>query len=129
VDLGHVRARCRRSDTVLEVGVFPFAGTAVDGPEGPYVPALALVVDASTGMVLGTNLGERTKRDLIAQQLLVKTIGETGVIPRAVLVADSRTARVLAPIAEGLDVGLEVAERLPMIDEAREAMVGFFGAR
>jgi len=126
VALGRVRARSRRSDVVVELGVFPLLGTALDGPAGLYVPAAAMAVDARSGMILAQNIGTPVERDLLAQQLLVAAIQDAEAIPGTVSVSNHRTAAVLAPITEGLDIGLEVAEQLPMLDEARESMMGFF---
>jgi hypothetical protein len=102
---------------------------SVDTPDGPIVPAAALVVDSRTGMVLGHELDDSLQRDQLAQRALISGIERTGLLPRVLAVTDPRTARAIAPVAEGLDIGIELVERLPMADEAREGMTGFFGDR
>ena len=127
VALGRIRARTKHGGPPLELGLCSFFEATLDSPEGQYIPAMAMILDTDSGVLLGQELSEPARRERLVQDLLMKTVLELGVRPRALFLSSPAAARALAPVTESLDIPVELVERLHLFEEARGAMTGFFG--
>ena len=92
----------------------------------PYLPYILLVVEANSGMVLGTDLMiAKPSLDAVwaqTQSGFLETVARLENIPSRIAVRDQRLYNLLTPIARGLGIRLRVSRRLPALDEARAAI-------
>jgi hypothetical protein len=82
--------------------------------------AIALVVDAESGMVLAADANQANvpAGDMLARAFL-KAIQGSRSLPKEVRVRSQKLKDSLSPLMETLGVGIRVAKRLPAIDEAQ----------
>lgn len=92
----------------------------------PYLPYILIVVEADSGMVLGTDLMiAKPSLDAVwaqTQLSFLETVARLESIPHRIAVRDQRLYNLLTPIARGLGIRLRVSRRLPALDEARAAI-------
>jgi hypothetical protein len=114
-----LRSALRRSPTILECDLFP--AQAVMGEQGkpPYSPAVFLLADAQTGMVLRTEVAEPTGRDRWAQDQLMAGLEGSGALPMLLRVKRCDLERVLAPLTATLGIRIERVEGLAAVEPAR----------
>jgi hypothetical protein len=104
---------------VWEVIVFYSMMPIGEGPR-PYWPKLALVVDGKTGMILECKLsGPASTMAYTAALGLQEAMRKCASRPATVKVGSAPLVRALTPLARELSMGVQVAEELPMAEEAR----------
>ncbi|MEJ2209183.1 MAG: hypothetical protein P8129_09125 [Anaerolineae bacterium] len=128
--LAQARENLPLVDAALEVDLFPAPQyVKEDDDPRPLLVYSFLMVDGSSGMILGTDvLLARPDYPTMwaeAQAGLLALLERLGGIPEVVAVRDQRLADVLAPVVAGLGARLILSDWLPALDEAREAFEGF----
>jgi len=110
----------------LELDAFPTLISIGEGPR-PWSAKMALAVDGDSGMVLNHTLGkpEVTLGDT-AVKCLVDLIQQARCRPGQLQVYPDH-AESLAPLANALQLTLQVVEYLPMVEEARSSLMQRFG--
>ena len=114
----------------LEVDFFMIPQGIREKKERPRYAYNLLVVDAQSGMVLGTDIVavETTFDEMLASlpARLLQVFGQIGWLPREVRVASDRLLGMLPHVlAEGVGVKVRQVQRLPMLEEAKDAMFQF----
>lgn len=100
--------------------------------ESSVYPSLVLVVEPSSGFVLGAEL---LSTEAQSYEQLIESIPDTflricnkhSARPNAISVASPSTHALLAPTAEALGIACIQKSRLPALDAALRSMMGFFG--
>ncbi len=93
----------------------------------PYYPMVCLFVDKASGMVLSPTLSGPEEWRTTYQGQLPTLITQMSALPREIAVRSPELRDLLAPAADILGIKLRVATRLPALDQAREALMGFMG--
>jgi hypothetical protein len=113
---------------VLELDL-TYSATAV-GEKGQRAAcaALALAVDAESGMVLAPDVAVSSlpAGDALAKVFL-KAIQVEKALPREVRVRNQRFQETLAPLMEFFGTKVRVAKKLPAMDEAMAGLLQFMG--
>jgi Domain of unknown function (DUF6930) len=125
--LAAMRRNLPRQKWILQVDLF-LMGMVVrekDHPR-PYLPYLLLVVEAGSGMILGTELlVAEPSLDTMwgkAQAAFLKILTRLQGVPYRIDVHNKRLHSLMEPIAAGLGVQLQISRRLPALDAARHEM-------
>ena len=109
----------------FEYDVFPFLkGSIRDEDGGAYLPAVFMLVDSKTGMVLHTGLERPELRQRAAAAQLLSAFETNRVVPRKLAVRRPELAYGLHPTLDALGVEIEVANWLPELSQARQALGG-----
>ena len=92
----------------------------------PYFPYMLLLVESSSGMILGTEL-LKPHPDLEAMlgsvpATLVSQFNRLGVVPSGISVQVSLLAQLLQPLGEALGFELKETSALPSLDQAKESL-------
>ena len=113
--------------TTLEVDFF-YAPYPVQERKGrrPYFPYLCLWVDRKSGLVLKHCLAKHEELTEIFKETFISLVEELKVIPASVLVRREEAWEMLVPLADALDIEIEMVKRLEMMDEVRENMFAYF---
>jgi hypothetical protein len=123
--------RLPRGEVRLEVDFFMFPAPVQDEGDRPYFPHMLLVVDAGSGMVLGSDLltphpsleamWGRVPENL-ADQLFAMDLAPAKISVDSELLFD-----LLQPLASEAGFGLELSPSLPGLESARENLLNTFG--
>jgi hypothetical protein len=123
--------RLPRGEVRLEVDCFMFPAPVQDEGDRPYFPHMLLVVDAGSGMVLGSDLltphpsleamWGRVPENL-ADQLFAMELAPARISVDSELLFD-----LLQPLASEAGFGLELSPSLPGLESARENLLHTFG--
>jgi hypothetical protein len=108
---------------VWEIG--RFAGPMVIGRrnERPRFPQIALAADAESGLAFAPVLREFTEEPgAVVVEALLAAIESRGAVPGRLHVASPAAKACLVPIAGMLDIKIVVRDRLPVVDDFREAI-------
>ncbi len=102
--------------------------TAVREKKGrPFFPYILLIIDARSGLVLGTDVMEPLPSlEAMRAELptkLARALSQLGAIPRMIAVRTETTANLLAPLATELGIQVKQSSRLPGLDEAMKSMM------
>jgi Domain of unknown function (DUF6930) len=96
----------------------------------PFFPYLLMLVDASSGVILGNDmLQPMPSLDAMRAQLPTKVaehLLQLGARPLKIAVRTETTARSLTPLAEEIGIRIKLSPRLPALDEAMEFMGRMF---
>ena len=119
---------------VMELDHFLSGATIGKKSERPAFAAIALALDAKTGIVYAPEI---TNSSIAVGEALVrvflKAIQANRALPKEVCVRSERWKNCLAPLMEAFGVSVRVASQLPAADEARSSLLGFlqegFGGR
>ncbi len=95
--------------------------------ERPYFPTVCLFVDQRTGMVLAPEMASPEDWRTAYQNHLLTLAAQMGMVPREIAVQSPELRDLLAPAAYALGIKVRVARRLPALEEARDALMGFMG--
>ena len=112
---------------VLEFEIFHTMMPTLDG-DRPYFPRLGLVADGNSGFIYAMDLAapDRLWADLVTA-VFSKAFSGLKVRPKAIAIRRPEWVEALRPPIEKLGIQLKLVPELPMIDEAREAMLQQFG--
>jgi hypothetical protein len=123
--------RLPRGEVRLEVDFFMFPAPVQDEGYRPYFPHMLLVVDAGSGMVLGSDLlalhpspeamwGQVPEN--LADQLFALELA-----PEKISVDSELLFDLLEPLASEAGLDLELSSSLPGLETARENLLQTFG--
>src|SRR5215210_3895166 len=123
--------RLPRGGVRLEVDFFMFPAPVQDEGDRPYFPHMLLVVDAGSGMVLGSDLLAPHPSpeamwgrvpDNLADQLFALELA-----PEKISVDSELLFELLEPLASEAAFGLELSPSLPGLEPVRENLLRTFG--
>lgn len=102
----------------------------VDEETPPYYPLLPVVADSATGVVLGTNVVQRTADEVHeACREIVATALNSERLPETIRMCDLRLLQALEPLEEYAGIQLLLVDSLPTIDELCESLDGFAASK
>jgi hypothetical protein len=120
-----LRRSAQRTELTIEYDVFPMTAASVAADDsGSYLPAVFMLVDRKTGVVVRSALQPPENRHSAAAAELLVSFDEHGLISQAVVVRHPKLARLIRPTLDALGVKLEVAGKLPALVGARRALEG-----
>jgi hypothetical protein len=123
--------RLPRGEVRLEVDFFMFPTPVQDEGDRPYFPHMLLVVEAGSGMVLGTDLLAPHPSpeamwgrvpETLADQLFALELA-----PEKISVDSELLFELLEPLANEAAFGLELSLALPGLEPARENLLRTLG--
>jgi len=103
-----------------ECDLFPMQAVIAERGRQPYAPAVFLLADARSGIIVHTDMTEPAGRHRWAQDQLMQAAEAVGALPSVLLVKSPDLERVLRPVATALGIRVEVAKRLRAVDSVRE---------
>lgn len=121
-----------QSANEFEVDLFMALGMQVGTPDTRgVIPYMLLIVDGDSGMVFGVELlqVETDITSMLVQvpngvvEILAKACG----VPAKIVAQDERLLGFIDPIAQILNIELEYSPVLPMLTEAKQALMERFG--
>lgn len=126
-ELAKLRGRDYAVRGIIELDCFPTMVAVGKRNERKACSAIALAVDAESGMILRPELASpATPAGGMAAKLLIGVIRSSEAFPAEVRVRDSRLRDSLLPLAESLGLSIRLVRRLPALEEARDGMLRFF---
>ena len=112
----------------LELGSIPFPEPMQETSESaPFFVTALLLVEPRTGMVLGHALARHEAIPAEVQTLLMKAFQHNAILPSHLALSDLSLARLVKPLADALEIPLELLEELPAFDAAAESLLGQVG--
>lgn len=130
--LAAMRQKHPLAPITVQVDIFPVPGYIQEAPDQrPYLGYAVLVVEASSGAVLGADV-MAPKPDLAAMwetvpSKLLDILGRYTGLPSQVTVREKRFRQLLAPVVTGWGGQIKTARRLPALDHARSALERYLG--
>jgi hypothetical protein len=121
VAVQRVMREATRIAASFECDVFPMKARIDDGESDPFTPAVIMVADAGSGLILHVNLVHPDEREVMTRHELMVAFQRMSGVPARVAVARDEVERALAPLADVLQFELVHVESLPAIQEARAA--------
>lgn len=123
--------RQKPGDRTLEIDLFIYLSPVKEkGDERPYFPYMLMVVDAESGMILGSDLLPPlpSLQAMWAKvpMTLVEHWAGARMVPARVQVKSRLLNSLLQPLSEELGFALEEAEALPSLDLARHELERMF---
>src|SRR5215208_2593605 len=123
--------RLPRGKVRLEVDFFMFPAPVQDEGDRPYFPHMLLVVDAGSGMVLGSDLltphpSLEAMWGRVPENLADKLFA-LELAPEKISVDSELLFELLEPLASEAAFGLELSLALPGLEPARENLLRTFG--
>jgi hypothetical protein len=123
--------RLPRGEVRLEVDFFMFPAPVQDEGDRPYFPHMLLVIDALSGMVLGSDLlaphpSPEAMWGRVPENLADKLFA-LELAPEKISVDSELLFELLEPLASEAAFGLELSLALPGLEPARENLLRTFG--
>ena len=123
--------RLPRGEVRLEVDFFMSPAPVQDEGDRPYFPHMLLVVDAGSGMVLGSDLlAPHPSPEAMWGQVpenLAELLFAVELAPEKVSVDSELLFELLEPLASEAGFDLELSPSLPGLELARENLLRTFG--
>src|SRR5215510_3893682 len=115
---------------VIEIELTMLPMPVREKKDRPFFPYLLMLVDASSGLILGNDMLQRVPAlDAMRAEFPTKVaehLLRLGVRPLRVTVRTETIARSLAPLADELGIRIKLSPMLPALDEAMEFMGRMF---
>jgi len=92
----------------------------------PYFPYVLLVMDASSGLILHSNMSHRTECPEKFMKGFVELLNSLPLWPQAIKYRKEVIFRLFSPAAQALGLEMRKCETLPNLDEARKVMGEYF---
>ena len=123
--------RLPRGEVRLEVDFLMFPAPAQDEEDRPYFPHMLLVVDAGSGMVLGSDLlAPHPSPEAMWGQVpenLADQLFAVELAPEKISVDSELLFELLEPLTSEAGLDLELSPSLPGLEAAREELLRTFG--
>jgi hypothetical protein len=121
-------AKNPRLQARLELGRFPFPEPVQNSPDSPptFVMAL-LLIEPTSGAVLGYALPEYADLPAQVQKLLADALQKHEMLPTQIAISDPALYRLVKPLADALQIPLELPESMPGLESAIESLMGQIG--
>jgi hypothetical protein len=115
----------------LEVDFFMLPASVRDQGDRPYFPYMLLMIDAESGMILGSELltpfpSQEAMWGSVPENLADR-LAEMELRPEMISVDAPLLFSLLEPLAEEAGFGFELAPSLPMLEAVREGLLEAFG--
>ena len=127
--LEHV-TRLPRGPYTLEMDLFMLQTPIYEKGARPYLPYNLLVVDADSGMILGSELlqPQATLEATwgLVPVTVVHQLARIGSVPRQIRVRSALLAQLLQTLVEELGFQIKQTHTLPMLDEAKQFLLQRF---
>lgn len=118
------------SQNCLEVDFFMIPMPVIEKNRRPFFPHLLLIVDAASGMVVGSELcaPEPSVDEMWASvpNQLIEWCARVGLLPGTIAVSSELLAQMFELLAKELRIKIVLAESLPGLDQARLALLTNF---
>lgn len=90
--------------------------------ERPFYPDAVVLIEHSSGMVADLQLTNRPERRKTVQEAFLHHIETSKLIPKKVLVRKEEVLKILEPLASGLNVSIDVIEKLGHMDNFKDGL-------
>ncbi|MDD3777594.1 MAG: hypothetical protein PHN32_08325 [Actinomycetota bacterium] len=110
---------------IWEIGCDFFPLRINDRKSRPYMPLVFLSLDAETGDILGCEVSELRKKNLVLGEELPKLIEKLKTAPEALIVSSRDLKQILAPFSERLDIPVRFRRKPIYYQEAANYMIDF----
>ncbi len=114
---------------IVDVDFFWMPAPIGERGQRPYYPYTLLLLEPSTGMVLGaeTVVADPTPEDMWAAvpMRLVQTLANINLKPKTIRVFSPDLAQFLRPLADRFGWDLKVEESLPQLENAKASLIGY----
>lgn len=118
--LERIAGKQARGASVWEVGISYMHATIQEERDSrPYFPTVALIMDRSTSMALGSRALGASPSTEERQNVLVELLEQADHLPSGIVVDSEETALLIASVVLRLDIGLSVGPT-PALDDMRE---------
>jgi hypothetical protein len=126
--MGPLRGRDYALRGVMELG-YTFSGAVIGkANERPSCAAIALAVDADSGIVYAPEVTDSTVAPEVAlARVFLAAVQGTGVLPREVRVRSQQHKASFASLMESFGVKIRVMNRLPAAEQACQHLLEFLG--
>ena len=110
---------------------YAVSGAAVGKPhERPRCTAIALAVDANSGMVLAPLATAATvPPDLLLAQVFLEAVHQTGMVPCEIRIRKTLHRPTLASLTDQLGIHVRIMKRMPAAEQARRSLLDFMERR
>lgn len=125
--LNRIRMVNAQRKGIWEVDSFYFHQAVQEKDERPYYPRTILMVDHSSGLILGYHLTEPENFMSELRDGFLRTVENLEIMPEEVLVKREESFKMLEPITSNLRIKLRKVKRLPTLEEAQESFLDLFG--
>jgi tetratricopeptide (TPR) repeat protein len=116
-----IRESAGRPSGTWEMDMFPLPVPVPAESGRLYFPSLALVVDRTSGMVLGVDVLGPAPGPALKQELMVRLLERARHIPRNLRVATEEMRITIEPVAKVLGMSVRVG-MLPVLEEAKHGL-------
>jgi hypothetical protein len=116
-----IRESAGRPSGTWEMDMFPLPVPVPAESGRLYFPSLALVVDRTSGMVLGVDVLGPAPGPALKQELMVRLLERARHIPRNLRVATEEMRITIEPVAKVLGMSVRVG-MLPALEEAKHGL-------
>lgn len=123
--LRRLRQAARGRARTWEMDIFLLPARVGERGERPYYPRCMMCVNSDNGMILDIHMHEPWLLLDEMQKRLLNLLDNAGVIPSQLDVASEEAYLVAESLAKGLDIRVRQRERLPSLEDAREAPFQF----
>ena len=122
--LSRIRVANLRRSGIWETEFFYFPQAVWEKGQRPYYPHTILIVNHSSGLILGCHLAETENLSELREAFL-RTVESLEVMPEEVLVKREEPFIMLEPITSYLKIKLRKAKRLPTLEKAQDSFLDF----
>lgn len=125
LDIQRLKKQGKRFKTTWELGMF-YHFMPVEDEYKPYFPAISLIIDFNSKLVIGQHLSHPNDRYPEFQRYLVDMMIEDKKIPTKINVSDIELFTNLEELCDILSIELNLVEELIEMEMAKEAFLNFF---
>lgn len=122
--LNKIRKGNLQSKGTWEIDFFHLPQGVQEKKERPYFPCTILLVDHFSGLIMGHELTDSENLAFELQKAFLRTVENLEIMPREVLVGREETFKMLKPTTCRLRVKMRRVKRLPLLEQARETLLG-----
>ncbi|QWU13828.1 hypothetical protein SAMN04487895_10162 [Paenibacillus sophorae] len=122
----HIRKMPQPDNLVWEAGLYYLPAPVMEG-ERPYYPQLFIIGEQTTGMIIHSGLKQKDRILQHCADDLLSLLEKMNTRPAKLLFADEEMARTWLHLLGTLEIEVYVAERLPLLEEAVEDIINYFG--
>ncbi len=124
----YLRSNCRDLPTQARTwlaDVFYFPNPVQEEPDQrPYMPVMLIIIDYSSGIIIGHGAYRPGELEEKLQEVLVQTIKEAAYLPERVVMPGLEAMAYFRPLVEELDIQLEREENPSLLDEIKLSLFG-----
>lgn len=122
--LHRIKKESSRLQTSWEIELCHAPFTVAEGGR-PFYPYISMILEVNSGLIIGNNVFPLTGYETDFQKQLLKIIEDNGVFPKEIHVGREEVRRLIAPIADALDIKIKLLKKLPGISAALRELSKF----